>query len=220
MEIKMRILGVSGSPIKDSNTDRALKIALAATGMRSDFIKLSDYDIKPCDGCLGCTTHNKCVQNDDGLMLAEKTFKADALIVAGFTPYATLDSRTKAYLERLYPLRHRHGLMVGKPGGAIITSATPMDNPELPPAAENGINAIKYYMMAEGMKFMGSVVLAGNVPCIKCGQDAQCQMSGLKMLHGSDATPENVGINNFEDDPSTVEALKKLGDDISESFFS
>ncbi len=52
-----------------------------------------------------------------------KLSSSDALIVAGFTPYSTLDSRTKAYLERLYPLRHRHGLISGIPGGAIVTSA-------------------------------------------------------------------------------------------------
>jgi multimeric flavodoxin WrbA len=216
----MRVLGVSGSPIKNSNTDRALKVALEATGMRYDFIKLSDYDIRPCNACLGCIKSNKCIQkDDDGVFLAEKTFKADALIIAGFTPYSTLDSRTKAYMERLYPLRHRHGLMAGKPGGAIITSAIPPENTQLPPAAENGINAIKYYMLEEGMNFIGAVTIPGNVPCIKCGQENQCQMSGLKMIHGENATVESIGISDFENDPDIVAALQKLGEDISFSFF-
>ena len=119
----MKVLGISGSPIKNSNTDRALKIVLESTYMKSEFIKLSDYNFGPCDACLGCIKTNKCIKKDDGVMLAEKSYKADALIIAGFTPYSSLDSRTKAYMERLYPLRHRHGLMAGKPGGAIVTSA-------------------------------------------------------------------------------------------------
>ena len=36
----MKVLGVSGSPIYNSNTDRALKAALEATGLETGFIKL------------------------------------------------------------------------------------------------------------------------------------------------------------------------------------
>ena len=219
MENKVKVLGISGSPVKNSNTDRALKIALEATCMKSEFIKLSEYNFGSCDACLGCVRTNKCIKKDDGVMLAEKTYKADALIIAGFTPYSSLDSRTKTYMERLYPLRHRNGLMVNKPGGAIVTSAMPPVLEKLPSAAEIGINAIKHYMMEEEMIFFGGVALLGNIPCVRCGQDGQCQMSGLKMIHGKDATPESVGINDFENDSEKVAELKKLGEAIGDSFF-
>ena len=39
----MKVLGVSGSPIANSNTDRALRLALASTGLETEFIKLKDY---------------------------------------------------------------------------------------------------------------------------------------------------------------------------------
>ena len=214
----MKVLGISGSPIKNSNTDRALKIVLESTGMKNEFIKLSDFTIGPCDACLGCIKTNKCIKKDDGLMLAEKTYKADAIIIAGFTPYSSLDSRTKAYMERLYPQRHHHGLMAGKPGAAIITSAIPLGHEGMPPAAEIGIQAIKHFMMEEGMKFIGGVSLLGNVPCVRCGQDGQCQMSGLKMIYGQDATPESVGIHDFENDPKKVAELQQLGEAIRSSF--
>lgn len=214
----MKILGISGSPIKNSNTDRALKIVLESTSLKSEFIKLSDYTFGPCDGCLGCIKTNRCIKKDDGLMLAEKTYKADAVIIAGFTPYSSLDSRTKAYMERLYPLRHRHGLMAGKPGAAIITSAIHNGQERLPPAAEIGIQAIKDFMIEEGMKFIGGVSLLGNVPCVRCGQEGQCQMSSLKIIHGQDATPESVGINDFENDPQKVAELQQLGETIRNSW--
>ncbi len=38
---------------------------------------------------------NRCVINDDGIMLAEKVKEADAHVIAGFTQYSTLDSRTR-----------------------------------------------------------------------------------------------------------------------------
>lgn len=57
----MKVLGVSGSPLKNSNTDRALLTALEATGMETEFIKLSTCDIEPCRACLGCVDSNQCV---------------------------------------------------------------------------------------------------------------------------------------------------------------
>jgi len=212
----MKILGVSGSPIKNSNTDRALKLALESSGLETEFIKLKDYTIAPCQACLGCIETNKCVIEDDGILMAEKARKADALIIAGFTPYSSLDARTKAFIERLYPLRHTHGYMAGKPGGAVITCAVPADNEMLPPACDFGVNAVKFYMMEEGMEFVGEVRVKGNVPCIKCGHGDECKMSAVKMLHGPEATVSSVRVETFEDQPEAVEAAIKLGKDIAD----
>ena len=166
----MKVLGVSGSPIYNSNTDRALKLALEATGLETEFIKLVEYKLTPCRACIGCVDTNTCVNaNDDGIFLAKKAKEADALIIACYTPYSSIDSLTKTFIERLYPLRHKHGFMAGKPGGAIATCAIPATNKALPPACDMAINAIMFYMMEEGMNFVGSVKILGNVPCIKCG---------------------------------------------------
>lgn len=43
----MKVIGISGSPVSDSNTDRVLKIAIEATEMENEFIKLSDYVYSP-----------------------------------------------------------------------------------------------------------------------------------------------------------------------------
>ncbi len=216
----MKVLGVSGSPIPNSNTDRALKIALAATGAKkTEFIKLSDLTVAPCNACLGCVETNRCIIRDDGIGLAEKAYKADALIIAGYTPYSSLDSRSKAFIERLYPLRHRHGLMAGKPGAAIITSAVPPGLAGMPAAGAIGIEAIRSYMLAEGMNFVGGVSVLGNVPCVQCGDGGQCKQSGLKMIHGQNATAQNIGINATEDNPETMAALIKLGEGINNTFY-
>ncbi|MDY0385719.1 MAG: flavodoxin family protein [Methanolobus sp.] len=212
----MKVLGVSGSPIKDGNADRALKATLEATGMDYEFVKLIDYTIAPCKACLGCVSTNVCVIKDDGIALAEKAKDADALIIAGFTPYSSLDSRTKAFIERLYPLRHRYGFMQGKPGGAIVTSAIPRDMEVMPPANDNGINAISYYFMEEGMEAVGSVSILGNNPCVRCKYGDDCDMSGIKMMFGPEATKASVGINRFEDQPEAVAAAKELGQKIAE----
>ena len=213
----MKVLGVSGSPIKDSNTDRALKIALAATGVKTEFIKLSEYNIQPCNACLGCRETNSCVQKDSGNLLMNKAFKADALIIAGFTPYSSIDSRTKIFMERLYPLHHRHALMSGKPGAAIVTCAIPLGHEGMPSACENGISAIQNYILEEGMNFIGGISILGNVPCVACKD--QCGVSTLKMLFGQDATPENVKINSIENNSQETTALEKLGTDIVDAYY-
>ena len=213
----MKVLGVSGSPIRNSNTDRALQSVLDATGLETEFVKLIDYQIAPCRACLGCVKTNRCVIPDDGVMLAEKAKAADALVIAGFTPYSTLDARTKAFIERLYPLRHLHGFMAGKPGAAVVTSCVPDDNPQLPPAAEMGVNAIVFCMMEEGMKFVGALKVQGNVPCIRCGFGDSCKMSGVKMLHGSTASVDSVGVKRFEEQPIAIRGAEELGRKIAEA---
>lgn len=205
------------SPIKNSNTDRALKAVLEATGCDTELIKLIDYTVAPCRACLGCLETNQCVIKDDGIELAEKAKKADALVIAGFTPYSTLDSRTKAFIERLYPLRHKHGFMATKPGGAVITCCVSEDNNALPPACQMGINAVQFYMMEEGMNFVGAVKIQGNVPCIKCGSGDECKMSGIKMLYGENATVNSVGIKTFEVQKIAVGAATELGRKIAQA---
>ena len=216
----MKIIGVSGSPIKNSNTDRALQIALAATGVKTEFVKLSELKIEPCNACLECRETNRCVLKDDGILLTEKVYKADALIVAGFTPYSSIDSRTKIFLERLYPLHHLHALMSGKPGGAIVTSAIPHGITGMPDAYEIGLSGIRNYMLEEGMTFVAGVSVPGNLPCVACGEDGQCGASAIKMIYGPDATPDSIGINILEDNLEVVAALKQLGRDIIEACFT
>ncbi len=212
----MKVLGVSGSPIYNSNTDRALKAALEATGLETEFIKLVEYRLTPCRACIGCVETNRCVNTqDDGILLAEKAKEADALIIAGYTPYSTIDSLTKAFIERLYPLRHKHGFMAGKPGGAIVTCAVPPANKALPPAGDMGVNAIMFYMLEEGMNFVGSVKVIGNVPCIKCGYGNDCKTSGIKMIFGKEATMQSVGVNKFENQSDAFETAQKLGKKIA-----
>ena len=211
----MKVLGVSGSPIENSNTDRIVKTVLEATCLDTEFVKLSDFVFSPCLACLGCRNTNRCEVSDDGVVLAEKVKNADALVIGGFTPYSSLDSRTKAFMERLYPLRHKHGFLQGKPGVAVVTSAVPSEMQETMPALQMGVNAIKFFMIEEGMNYLGAVECLGNVPCIKCDNNSECKMSGIKLVYGKDATTESVGINTFEDQYKVVEQAYRLGEQVA-----
>ncbi|MHA2227161.1 MAG: hypothetical protein ACXAC8_18235 [Candidatus Hodarchaeales archaeon] len=56
--MSIKILGVSGSPIPNSNTDRAVKGVLEFSGIESEFVKLSEIDVKPCKACKRCVNDN------------------------------------------------------------------------------------------------------------------------------------------------------------------
>ena len=43
-----QLIGFSGSPIKNSNTDRLVEAVLDASGLETEFIKLSKHNVRPC----------------------------------------------------------------------------------------------------------------------------------------------------------------------------
>jgi multimeric flavodoxin WrbA len=207
----MKVLGISGSPIPNSNTDRAIRAVLEATGLDTEFIKLARLSVAPCRACLGCTQTNRCVIPDDGIELAERVKAADAVVVGCYTPYSAIDSRTKAFLERLYPLRHQHGFLRGKPIAAVVTSAIPPNTEGMPPASEMGVSAVRFFALEEGMNFAGTLTQVGNVPCFSCGSEPECATSGLKMIHGPEATLDTVGANCFEESEQSRAEAQALG---------
>jgi multimeric flavodoxin WrbA len=212
-----QVLGVSGSPIPESNTDRAVQAVLEHTGLDTEFVKLSDLRVEPCRACLGCVETNRCVIADDGQALAEKFREAKGFVLGAFTPYSSLDARTKAFMERMYCLRHKTGLNRGKPGVTVITSAVPPGAEGLPPAVETATGQLQFWMMEEGMTHVGSLVVLGNVPCIRCGFGDSCEMSGIQMMMGSEATVESAGVHSFSDDAALAEQAEQLGRKLREA---
>ncbi len=59
----------------------------------------------------------------------------------------------------------------------------------------------------KNVKKLGKI---GKHSCYKTTQqyDSQCQMSGLKMVQGQNATTESASINDFENDPKKVAELQ------------
>ena len=215
--MSVQVFGISGSPVRDSNTDRAVKLVLEHTGLETDFVKLSKLKFEPCRACLGCVETNTCVVKDDAQALAERFRDVPAFVLGAFTPYSSLDARSKAFMERMYCLRHRTMGNAGKVGAAVITSACPPGAENLPPAAETAASQIAFWMMEEGMENLGTLILSGNVPCVRCGFGDSCEASGIKMIHGADATVESVGISSLENDASQMQAAKELGEKIREA---
>ena len=83
------ILDFSGSPVKNSNTNRLVRAVL------------SRLKVKPCIACLGCTEDNICKVKDNFSDHAEKVKKASAIFIGGYPPYSY---EVKFYLIFMPPL--------------------------------------------------------------------------------------------------------------------
>ncbi len=67
-----QIIGISGSPVKNSNTDRIVRHILESSGLKAEFIKLSKLNVRPCRACKQCVEDNICKVKDDFPLLAKK----------------------------------------------------------------------------------------------------------------------------------------------------
>jgi multimeric flavodoxin WrbA len=198
----VQVLGISGSPVRDSNTDRLVRAVLEATGLETEFIKLSDFTIRPCRACLGCAGDNICKQADDFPTLAQKVNTARALVVGGYPPYGMLDGFTKAFLERLYSMRHRNMLNKGKLGVAVTTGMGGEAS-----GLREANDQIARVMEMEGMEVIGRLEARGNLTCLVCSQGATCPISAVPHFFGDREIREDRLIR-VEQQPVWQEAVE------------
>ncbi len=180
----MKVLGVSGSPTKESNTDALIKAILDATGAETELIKLSDIKVGPCIACMKCVCTNECVINDDFKWLSKKVMGADAIVVGSPTYYGSASAFMKAFIERLYSKRHVKLLMRGKLAATVALGV----------AAEKTVaewmgNALR----AGGMEIVGSVTAKGTPCCFVCGPGETCEFA-VWNAYSKELTGEDFGV--------------------------
>lgn len=130
----MKILGVAGSPRKESNTEKcvreALRVARSVASVETELITLAGLKIMACDGCFRCTenpTQHPCISfNDDMTPLYRKLASADGFIFASPTYFGTVPGHMKNFMDRFIPLFDSpdskstlKGSLKFKPAGAI-----------------------------------------------------------------------------------------------------
>jgi multimeric flavodoxin WrbA len=203
--LAIKALGISGSPIKNSNTDRLVKAMLDATGLESEFVKLSNINVRPCLACKKCVPDNICKVKDDYPDLAEKIKKAKALIIGAYIPYGQIDGFTKALLERFWSLRHVNNLLRGKLCATILTGLNPdaLDNVNQALATE-----LRDF---ERMELVGQLSVQGNLPCLTCGEGDRCEMSGVKILYGQNAKTSDHRYSRVENQKEVWENATRMG---------
>jgi len=84
----IKILGISGSPIKDGNCDRLIKEALRMAkeyeGVGVEFVTMADKNISACQHCQWCIENRApCKIEDDLPEILGKMIEADGLLLGG-----------------------------------------------------------------------------------------------------------------------------------------
>ncbi|MGB9552753.1 MAG: flavodoxin family protein [bacterium] len=135
----MRILYISGSPRKNSNTDILLNLALSITG--GDFIKLTDFHIEPCKSCRTCQKLDKCVIDDDMKnIIIPALLKSVGFVIGSPVFFNNVSAQTKAFMDRTWCIR---GKLKNKIGGAIVVGRRY--------GAESAITAINAFFLKHEM---------------------------------------------------------------------
>jgi multimeric flavodoxin WrbA len=203
--MSIEVLGISGSPIENSNTDRLIQAVLDATELECEFVKLSQINIRPCLACKQCVPDNICKVNDDFPELAKTIKKAKALIIGAYTPYKQIDGFTKALLERFWSLRHVNNLLRGKLCATVLTYLSP-------DAADHVDQALAIQLKEmERMELIGQLMIKGNIPCLTCGVGDECEMSGLRKRYGPDARSSDYPYVRVEDQKEVWEEAMRIG---------
>jgi len=126
----MKVLGISGSPRTDGNTDIAIRTALtvlAESGIETEFLSLADRPVKPCRGCGLCAKQEeaRCVQNDPAFEgLIEKFDAAEGILVGSPVYFGSATPQTMSLLDRVGYVSRMHGnkLLRRKVGAAIVVA--------------------------------------------------------------------------------------------------
>ena len=99
----MYLLGISGSPKRESFTglllDKALEGTLAS-GAQAEKIILNDLTFRPCQECGGCDKTGVCILDDDMKSVYERLARAEAVIVASPIYFGSITAQLKAMIDR------------------------------------------------------------------------------------------------------------------------
>ena len=129
----IKIIGISGSPVKKGNVERCLEEALNFIRDEDDvsveMITLSNKEIKGCLHCNWCvknqTDERFCVQEDDMIAIYPKILKADGLILASPVHFGRLSGLLANMIDRLRVFVHGNiyrGRMQNKIGGSLAVA--------------------------------------------------------------------------------------------------
>ncbi len=112
----MKIVYISGSPRKNSNTEYLLKKCSAI--LEGKLIKLSDYKVEFCNSCWACLKTKKCIINDDMTnVIIPKIIKADAIFLGSPVYFNNISAQLKTFIDRSWCIRR---VLRNKIGASLV----------------------------------------------------------------------------------------------------
>ena len=162
----MKVLGIMGSPRRQSNTELLLDKALEGAreaGAEVGKVLVSKLKISPCLEIYACLKDGNCAIKDDMQALYEKILEADHIIFASPIFFYGITSQAKAVVDRCQALWvRRHVLYIGKEdkrerrGVFISVGATRGIK-----LFDGAVLTVKYFFDAIGVIYFGDLLVRG-----------------------------------------------------------
>jgi multimeric flavodoxin WrbA len=118
--IKVRVVGISGSPRRSGNTDSLLNKALEGALSEGAFVEkifLNDLSFKPCQACGRCHKTGACGMHDDMAGIYRKIGRADAVIIASPVYFGSVTAQLKAMIDRFHGVWMARNILKLRRGG-------------------------------------------------------------------------------------------------------
>jgi len=162
----MKVLGIMGSPRRQSNTEILLDKALegaAGAGAEVEKVLVSRLKITPCMEIYACLKDGNCSIKDDMDPLYRKLVEADHVILASPIFFYSITGQAKAIVDRCQALWvRRHVLKTGvddrreRRGAFISVGATKGEK-----LFDGAVLTVKYFFDAIGVKYTGDLLIRG-----------------------------------------------------------
>lgn len=157
-EVLMRILGITGSPRKNGNTEilmnEVLKVVRESGGETETFL-MSEKEVAPCDACGTCFEVGSCVVQDDMQELYEMLERADAVVFGSPVYFGSVSAQMKAVMDRMFALLSRRALKDKIAGAFVVTRRV---------GAVQARSLLYAFCIAQGMIVAGGAIGYGREP--------------------------------------------------------
>jgi len=162
----MKILGIMGSPRRQSNTEILLDKVLEGAnqeGAGVEKVVVSELKVSPCQEIYACLKDGNCPIEDDMQWLYDKLLEADHIAFASPIFFYGITSQAKAIVDRCQALwARKHVLGMGKEdnrirrGVFISVGATRGER-----LFDGAVLTVKYFFDAIGVKYAGDLLVRG-----------------------------------------------------------
>lgn len=129
----MKVIGILCSPRRGGNSDTMVSTALsgaAEKGAETKTFAINEMNIKACQACGFCKTHDGCAVQDDMQIIHKELKDADAVVIGSPVYMWQYPAQAKLFIDRLYLyLNADFTMKMQKPALVLISHGN--DNPKM-----------------------------------------------------------------------------------------
>ncbi len=180
-----KVLGISGSPRRDGNTELLLKEFLRGardSGHETELFILNEFKISPCTSCDSCQKNGQCIIDDDMQLMYNKLLEADYIVLASPIYFGGVSAQLKSFIDRCQALWSRKYILKEtlicpdkeKRSGYFISTAGSINGRNI---FEGAIIVIKAIFHVLDIKYKGELLF----PCMEKKGDIIKHPDALQM---------------------------------------